>query len=117
MPKTDYGQMLADIHNQVTDSIKKVTPELAKRINMVAIDLDGNVRTSIESYGLRITIQAAPNQKAEALHQVMTNHFPDCEDQHYWIDEEYRFTACASLLKSGVEISVKSKQVDEKHAA
>lgn len=117
MLKTDYGQMLADIHNQITASIKKVTPELAKNINMIAVELDGNVETAIKGDLLEIFITTAKRHEKEKLQLIINKYIAEIDYQQAWLDEKYQSHFCSVTTKSGIQILARSWPMEEKHAA
>ncbi|PXX49017.1 hypothetical protein [Aquitalea magnusonii] len=117
MPKTDYGQMLADIHKQYASCIKKITPDLARNINMIAIELGGEVKAAPKGDRLEIQIEADAGHDKEMLQLISNKYISDIEYQHAWINEKYQIHACSITTSNLVEILVTSYPAKEKHAA
>ncbi|WP_137009585.1 hypothetical protein [Aquitalea aquatilis] len=117
MPKTDYGQMLADIHKQLVSNIKKVTPELAKNINMIATELDGEVETQIQLNDLNIRIKAKAGKTPEMLQLIANKYLLDIDRQQIWTHPTLPINNCLITTTSGVGVFITSDAMESDLAA
>lgn len=117
MPKTDYGQMLADIHKQLVSGVKKITPDLAKSINMIAVELDGEVETLLNLKDLSIRIRAKAGHEPEMLQLIANKYLQDIAAQQIWTESKFHINSCLITTASGVDVFITSDAMESNLAA
>lgn len=116
MPETDYSEMLGDILAQFEICVKKLTPILAKRVNVVATEIDGKIGCHIHGINLVMRTETARKIHSDVLEEIAFSHFPDAISIDAWRNEIYHFHACTIALENDVQVLLISNWKGIKHA-